>query len=323
MNALGRWLQAPWLWPVRAQTWLWLSLFGLGLGGDWLWQGEGEAALRWQQQQTQHGHMLQTIQALQTHSREAQKEITRMAEASEPSSAPSLPRLMQSFKTLATDAGVQVPVMTMRHASQPQLQFEVLGRYVDVWRWWQRVQVESAALVLQQLVISNEDGQVHLQGWWQWVPTHAAMADKTLADPQLVISPHIGFDATAWLQAQRWQAQQTPSYVQWVVPEVQRQAQPLEQFDLRHLRYEGVIAQADKRRALIRVVDASAGLHPLVLLAEGSYMGRDFGCVQAITPEHVLVREVVQNAQGEWAPRWVKLPLGRVVEAPPSLQSAS
>lgn len=324
MNAMVRWPQAPWLWPVRAQTWLWLSLACLGLGGDWLWQGEGDAALLWQQQQAQHDRVLKTIQSLQTNMRSTQQEITRMAQALVSPSVTSLPRLMQSFKTLAIDADVQVPVMTMRHASQPpQVQFEVRGRYVDVWRWWQQVQAESTALVLQQLAIVNEREQVHMQGLWQWVPTDAVTAASRLDAPPLGVLPHIGFDETAWLQAQRWQAQQTPSYVQWVVPEVKRKAQPLEQYDLRHLRYEGVIAQADKRRALVRVVDASAALHPLVLLAEGAYLGRDFGCLQAITPEHLLVREVVQNAQGEWAPRWVKLPLGRVVDAPPSPQSAS
>ena len=324
MNALLRGPRAPWLWPLRAQTWLWLLLACLGFAGDWLWQGEGDAVLLWQQQQTQHNQVLQTIQSLQTNMRATQKELSRIAQASESPSAPSLPSLMQSFKTLAIDAGVQVPFMTMREAPQPsQLQFEVRGRYADVWRWWQQVQVASVALVLQQLTITNERAQVHMQGVWQWVPIPAATAANRLDAPHPSVSPHIGFDATAWLQAQRWRAQQTPSYVQWVVPEVQRQAQPLEQFDLRHLRYEGVIAQSNKRRALIRVVDATAVLHPLVLLAEGAYLGRNFGCVQAITPEHLLVREVVQNAQGEWAPRWVKLPLGRDVEVSPSGQSAS
>ena len=107
------------------------------------------------------------------------------------------------------------------------------------------------------------------------------------------------------------------------MPEVNRQPHHLEQFELRHLRYEGMISSANKQQALVRILDGSATSYPLVLLEPGAYLGQDFGRLQSITSEHLWLREVVRDARGEWAPRWVKLPLGRLLEQTPSSKSAS
>jgi type IV pilus assembly protein PilP len=107
------------------------------------------------------------------------------------------------------------------------------------------------------------------------------------------------------------------------MPELNRQLHHLEQFELRHLRYEGMISSAKKQQALVRILDGSATSYPLVLLEQGAYLGQDFGRLQSITPEHLWLRQVVRDARGEWAPRWVKLPLGRLLEQAPSSKSAS
>jgi Tfp pilus assembly protein PilP len=188
-------------------------------------------------------------------------------------------------------------------------------------------------LVLQQISLLPDGDQLQMTGKWLWSPLGLSTSDEKTQPQQSLPLPanqphrgashHIGFDQTAWLQAQRWHAQQLPSYAKWVMPELNRQPHHLEQFELRHLRYEGLISSANKQQALVRILDGSATSYPLVLLEQGAYLGQDFGRLQSITPEHLWLREVVRGARGEWAPRWVKLPLGRLLEQAPSSKSAS
>lgn len=316
--------QAPWLWSRQAQTWLWVCLCAVSCLGMGVWQGEGDAAVKLQAQQAQHQKNLHTIQNLQNNIQTHEETIARVDQVAAPSTSGSLPQVMQHLKASAMALGVQLPVMAVQHTVDPlQLQFVAHGRYADVWVWWQQAQAHVSALVLQRVTLQNEDDRVQMTGAWLWSPIGAVATDLQVTKPHSRASQHIGFDHAAWRHAQRWQAQQSPSYVQWVTPELNRKPQLLEQFDLQRLRYEGVIASASKQRALVRVLDASTSTHPLVMLEEGAYVGQDFGRLQAITPTHLLVREVVRDAKGEWSPRWVKLPLGRTLDTVASTKSAS
>jgi Tfp pilus assembly protein PilP len=241
---------------------------------------------------------------------------------------------MQHLKTSATDIGLQFSVLAGPSVVDiSHLSFEVHGRYGAVWDWWQQAQRQSSALVLQQISLLPDGDQLQMTGKWLWSPLGLSTSDEKTQPQQSLPLPanqphrgashHIGFDQTAWLQAQRWHAQQLPSYAKWVMPELNRQPHHLEQFELRHLRYEGLISSANKQQALVRILDGSATSYPLVLLEQGAYLGQDFGRLQSITPEHLWLREVVRGARGEWAPRWVKLPLGRLLEQAPSSKSAS
>ena len=320
-NMLTQLRQAPWLWPRRAQTWLWACLCGLSCLVIGFWQGEWDAALQLRAQQSQHQHVLQTLQNNLHADEEA---LARMDKVSASSSGDTLPQVMQHIKASAMALGVQLPVLMTKQTFDPShLQFEAQGRYADVWAWWQQAQIQTSALVLQHFTLQNEGDQVQITGAWLWSPIGAWSTDVQANIPDSRVTQHIGFDHAAWLHAQRWQAQQTPSYLQWVLPEVHRRPQVLEQFALHRLRYEGVIASANKQRALVRVLDTTASAHPLVLLEEGAYLGQDFGRLQAITPAHLLLREVVRDARGEWAPRWIKLPLGRSLDTPVPTKAAS
>lgn len=334
--------RAPWLWPSQMQIWLWAGVCGLSFMASCLWLGEGEAARDMHAQQVQHAHDLQSIQAMQGKLSMTQQELKRMAQTSELKREGTLPDVMQYLKTSATAFGLQRPVLLVPQTKDAvSLSFDVHGRYRDIWSWWQQAQTQSSALVLQQLRLQSEGDQLQMTGRWLWSPIGVSAPDEraqertqTKAQEQLPLalpkdkphrgaSHHVGFDQAAWLHAQQWQAQQSLSYVQWVTSEVNRKPHPLEQFELRHLRYEGMITGANKQLALVRILDGSVTSHPLVLLESGAYLGRDFGRLQTITAEHLLLREVVRDARGEWAPRWVKLPLGRVFEQAPSSKSAS
>jgi type IV pilus assembly protein PilP len=292
-----------------------------------MWLGEGEVAERLHTQQVTYVAQLQDIQALENKLLTMQQDIARIAQTTEQKRDDTLPNVMQDLKASAVALNMQVPFLAATKTVDAQhLSFEVRGRYKDVWAWWQQAQSQSLALVWQELGLHPEGDRLKMTGRWLWSPIGlSAHDDKPLpiSAPQGGVAHHIGFDQPAWLQAQRWHAQQSPSYATWVVPELNRKPHHLEQFELRHLRYEGMISDASKQQALVRIVDASAASQSLVLLEQGAYLGQDFGLLLGITPEHLWLREVVRDARGEWAPRWLKLPLGRLLEQAPSSKSAS
>jgi Pilus assembly protein, PilP len=328
MNTVLYQLQhAPWLWPRQMQIWLWMGVCGLGFVATCMWLGEGEVAERLHQQQVAYVQQIQDIQDLEGKLLTTQQDIARITQSTEQKREDTLPNVMQHLKASALALDLQVTFFTAsKTVDVTYLSFEVHGRYADVWAWWQQAQKQSSALVLQELGLYPEGDRLQMTGRWLWSPIGlSALDDKPLlaGAPQRGAAHHIGFDQTAWLQAQGWQAQQSPSYAKWVMPELNRTPHHLEQFELRHLRYEGMISDAGKQQALVRILEGSVATHPLVLVEQGAYLGKDFGRLLGITPEYLWLREVVRDARGEWASRWVKLPLGRLLEQAPSSMSVS
>ena len=343
MNSVMFQLQrSPWLWPRRMQICLWGCLCVLSFIASYFWLGESELAERLHATQMQYTQDVQSIQVLQEKLSATQQDLTRMAKTFEQKRDDTLSNVMQHLKASALALGLQLSVLVAPQTKDvPHLSFEVRGRYGDVWTWWQQAQTKSSSLVLQQVSLQTEGDQLQLTGRWLWSPIGLSASDeKSQAGtkvpnqvqslltvpankPHRGASHHIGFDQMAWLQTQRWHVQQLPSYAKWVMPEVNRQPHHLEQFELRHLRYEGMISSANKKQALVRILDGSTTSYPLALIEPGAYLGQDFGRLQSITSEHLWLREVVRDVRGEWAPRWVKLPLGRLLEQAPSSKSAS
>lgn len=336
-------VQAPWFWSHRAQHTVCVVLALLSALLCAAWRDARDDIKAQRAQQEHHQHTLNTLHSVQDQIRslqQAQDQTTQdqtkqAAEAQRPvASLPlSLPAHMQTLQQQADAFELQWTALTMQHApSELLLKFDVQGRYASVWSWWQ--QVQAPFLGVQQFQMESAHGQTRLSGTWQWLPsnrsgnkTHGTAISNnrtgtSRSDPPADadqhtrhLLQHIGFDQAAWVQAQHWQAQQSPSYARWVAPLLKHAPHALEQVPLQQLRYEGSLAQANRRLALVRVLN-DAHAQPLALLQEGAFLGPDLGQLLAITPEYLWVREVARNAQGEWAPRWVKLPLGRVLPVP-------
>ena len=326
-NVLYQLQQAPWLWPRMMQIWFWISVCAVSFMASCIWLGEGEVAERIHTQQVTHDQQMKDIQTMENKMMTTQQDLERMAQTNGKKRDESLPTVMQHLKASAVALDLQVaPFVASTKLDVPYLSFEVHGRYAEVWAWWQQAQRQSAALVLHELSLLPEGDRLQMTGRWLWLPIGLPAHDgksPPISTPQRGVADHIGFDQTAWLQAQGWQAQQLPSYAKWVMPELNRKPHHLEQFELGHLRYEGMISDASKQKALVRILDGSAASHPLVVLEQGAYLGKDFGRLLGITPEYLWLREVVRDARGEWTSRWVKLPLGRLLERAPSSKSAS
>ena len=80
-------------------------------------------------------------------------------------------------------------------------------------------------------------------------------------------------------------------------PDVDRAREPLESFPLESLKYVGVLM---RKNTAFAIIQAAASLYQV---RAGNYMGQNFGVVTRVTEEQVLLKELVQDAAGDWVER--------------------
>jgi type IV pilus assembly protein PilP len=86
-------------------------------------------------------------------------------------------------------------------------------------------------------------------------------------------------------------------------PDMNRRKEPLEAFPLDTMSMVGVIQKAGVTYALVQI---DKQLHQVRV---GQYLGQNFGKVTSVTEDAVTLREVVQDAAGDWVERISKLEL--------------
>jgi type IV pilus assembly protein PilP len=86
-------------------------------------------------------------------------------------------------------------------------------------------------------------------------------------------------------------------------PELNRPRQPLEAFPLDAMTLVGSLIRQGQPVALIRIDRLVHSVRP------GAYLGQNYGKVIRITDTQVLLREIVQDASGEWTERAASLQL--------------
>lgn len=85
--------------------------------------------------------------------------------------------------------------------------------------------------------------------------------------------------------------------------EMDRRKEPLESFPLESIAMVGSLTRAGQARALVR---AEGGLYDIKV---GDHVGQNFGRVMQITESDITLREIVQDAVGEWTQRTTTLQL--------------
>ena len=88
-----------------------------------------------------------------------------------------------------------------------------------------------------------------------------------------------------------------------IAPELARRKEALEAFPLDTMSLVGSLVQAGKPVALVKVDNLLYQVRP------GSYLGQNYGRVTAIKEAEVTLREIVQDAAGEWIERTATLQL--------------
>jgi len=111
------------------------------------------------------------------------------------------------------------------------------------------------------------------------------------------------FDKLKLVQALRRDSAQISANGGLVAPELARRKQPLEAFPLDIMTMVGSLNKVGKPTALLRVDKL------LYQVQVGEYLGQNYGRITAITETAIQLREIVQDATGDWVERTVSLEL--------------
>lgn len=98
-------------------------------------------------------------------------------------------------------------------------------------------------------------------------------------------------------QALKRDSSQATANVGLVAPELLRRKEPLEAFPVDAMALVGSIVKAGQPVALVRV---DSLLYQVKL---GNHLGQNYGRVTKITETEVVLREIIQDAVGEWIER--------------------
>ena len=85
--------------------------------------------------------------------------------------------------------------------------------------------------------------------------------------------------------------------------EINRRKEPLEAYPLDNMNMVGSLTREGRRYALLRVDNL------LYQVKVGDYLGQNFGRITKISETEISLREVVQDAAGEWIERTSTLQL--------------
>lgn len=104
--------------------------------------------------------------------------------------------------------------------------------------------------------------------------------------------------------------QQARASASAVKPDLERRREVLEGFPLDQIRMVGMMRQAGNNVALL---ETNGSTH---MVRIGNYVGQNFGLVTRISETEVALKEIVQDAAGEWVERPAKLELQESAAAP-------
>jgi type IV pilus assembly protein PilP len=104
-------------------------------------------------------------------------------------------------------------------------------------------------------------------------------------------------------QALKRESSQSTSNAALVAPELARRKEPLESFPLDAMQMVGSLIKQGLPVALVRVDNLLYQVKP------GGYLGQNFGKILKVAETEVVLREIVQDATGEWIERTATLQL--------------
>jgi type IV pilus assembly protein PilP len=149
--------------------------------------------------------------------------------------------------------------------------------------------------------------QDELRGWMDGQrrdvkPNVTPLAAPKKFDPEPYSSAQAvdPFSAQKLSVALKQEARQTNSLL---AAEMNRRKEPLEAYPLDSMSMVGSVARGGRPFALLRVDNL------LYQVKVGDYLGQNFGRVTRIAETEVALREVVQDAAGEWIERTANLQL--------------
>ncbi len=86
-------------------------------------------------------------------------------------------------------------------------------------------------------------------------------------------------------------------------PDTNRPKEPLEAYPLESLKMVGTLSQKGVTYALVKADNSIYRVKP------GNYLGQNFGIITGITDNQINLKELVQDASGDWTERKIALQL--------------
>ena len=162
-------------------------------------------------------------------------------------------------------------------------------------------------LMLAGCGASDEDD---LQTWMteqrsQTRPSVTPIAEPKQFTPQAYtqVGTTDPFSSQKLAQALKSEAVQASSNAALITPELARRKEPLEAIPLDSMKMVGSLIREGAPVALVRVDNL------LYQVRAGNYLGQNYGRITKITETEVVLREIVQDAVGEWIERAASLQL--------------
>ncbi len=173
-----------------------------------------------------------------------------------------------------------------------------------------RVNVFLPAAVLLGLLGGCAPGHEDLRQWMteqrsQMRPNVTPLSEPKKYVPQDYVESAAAdpFGNERLTQAMRRESGVKGSDASLITPELNRRKEPLEAFPLDAMTMVGSLDRGGKRVALLRVDKL------LYQVRVGEHLGQNYGRVTKITEGDVVLREIVQDAAGEWIERNSELQL--------------
>ena len=165
------------------------------------------------------------------------------------------------------------------------------------------------AMVLT-LVGCGASGEDELRQWMAEQQSQARPKVAPISEPKLfkpesytqmtAIEP---FSIQKLAQALKRESTQAAANGALIAPELARRKQTLESFPLDAMAMVGSLGKAGQQVALVKVDNLLYQVRP------GNYLGQNYGRVMKITETQITLREIAQDAVGEWIERTATLQL--------------
>ena len=170
--------------------------------------------------------------------------------------------------------------------------------------------VGACAALIALLSGCSSSGQEELQQWMteqrnQTKPNIQPIPEPKKFTPQAYTQEAATdpFSNQKLTQALRRDSSQASANAGLVAPELTRRKEPLEGFPLDAMTMVGSLIKEGKPVALVRVDNL------LYQVRAGNYLGQNYGKITKVGETDVTLREIVQDAGGEWIERVAKLQL--------------
>lgn len=167
--------------------------------------------------------------------------------------------------------------------------------------------VAASVLVLTGCGASSED---ELRQWMAEQRSQTRPRVTPIPEPkQFKPEPYVQagavepFSKEKLAQALKRESSQSAVSSALIAPELARRKEPLEAFPLDSMTMVGSLLKEGKPVALVKVDNLLYQVRP------GNYLGQNYGRITKITETQVTLREIAQDAVGEWVERPATLQL--------------